>query len=312
MIDFRYHLVSIVSIFLALAVGIVLGAGPLKEDLGDTLTSEVTKLRDDRTALRAELDEATSGIEARDDFTQAGNARLLADRLENRVVSVVVLPGAEDGTVKNLASTLRGAGATIGATVTLQDAWVDPSKQAVRSTLAEQLAPGLSLPVEGNGALLDTVLAAAVLRQDEGPNPGAANALEGLRTGDLVSVAPEDATPGTAAVVVGGPITSGDADERKAMADQLAQLAGPLDAASSGAVLVSSGTQDQEQPFESVVTAVREDTGLVRGLSTVDDGNIPMGRASTVLALVEQYAGRAGQYGLDPDARAAFPALPAS
>ena len=35
-IDFRYHLVSIVSIFLALAVGIVLGAGPLKEDLGNT------------------------------------------------------------------------------------------------------------------------------------------------------------------------------------------------------------------------------------------------------------------------------------
>ena len=31
LIDFRYHLVSIVSIFLALAVGIVLGAGPLKE-----------------------------------------------------------------------------------------------------------------------------------------------------------------------------------------------------------------------------------------------------------------------------------------
>ena len=29
-IDFRYHLVSVVSIFLALAVGIVLGAGPLQ------------------------------------------------------------------------------------------------------------------------------------------------------------------------------------------------------------------------------------------------------------------------------------------
>ena len=41
-IDFRYHLVSLVSIFLALAVGIVLGAGPLKERLGNTLTGEVT------------------------------------------------------------------------------------------------------------------------------------------------------------------------------------------------------------------------------------------------------------------------------
>ena len=41
MIDFRYHLVSIVSIFLALAVGIVLGAGPLQGQIGDTLTAEI-------------------------------------------------------------------------------------------------------------------------------------------------------------------------------------------------------------------------------------------------------------------------------
>ena len=60
-IDFRYHLVSIVSIFLALAVGIVLGAGPLKEDIGNTLTSEVKNLRADKAALRAELDVAEKG-----------------------------------------------------------------------------------------------------------------------------------------------------------------------------------------------------------------------------------------------------------
>ena len=35
-IDFRYHLVSIVAVFLALAVGIVLGAGPLNESISDS------------------------------------------------------------------------------------------------------------------------------------------------------------------------------------------------------------------------------------------------------------------------------------
>jgi hypothetical protein len=44
-IDFRYHLVSLVSVFLALAVGIVLGAGPLRENLGDQLTKQVDALR---------------------------------------------------------------------------------------------------------------------------------------------------------------------------------------------------------------------------------------------------------------------------
>jgi hypothetical protein len=51
LIDFRYHLVSIVSIFLALAVGIVLGAGPLKGELGNTLNKEVAGLRQDKADL---------------------------------------------------------------------------------------------------------------------------------------------------------------------------------------------------------------------------------------------------------------------
>ena len=80
MIDFRYHLVSIVSIFMALAVGIVLGAGPLKEDIGNTLTSEVKNLRADKAALRSELDAAEKGTRARDEFTTASNRSLLADR----------------------------------------------------------------------------------------------------------------------------------------------------------------------------------------------------------------------------------------
>ena len=55
MIDFRYHLVSIVSIFLALAVGIVLGAGPLQGQIGDTLTAEITQLRSDKASLRTQV-----------------------------------------------------------------------------------------------------------------------------------------------------------------------------------------------------------------------------------------------------------------
>ena len=48
MIDFRYHLVSLVSVFLALAVGIVLGAGPLNEPIARGLSQSVQQLRQDR------------------------------------------------------------------------------------------------------------------------------------------------------------------------------------------------------------------------------------------------------------------------
>ena len=51
MIDFRYHLVSLISVFLALAVGVVLGAGPLQNSLGTALNDQVTSLRADSPGL---------------------------------------------------------------------------------------------------------------------------------------------------------------------------------------------------------------------------------------------------------------------
>ena len=73
MIDFRYHLVSIVSIFLALAVGIVLGAGPLKEDLGNTLTREVNTCGRTRPACGPSSTAAQRGTSARDEFSTASD-----------------------------------------------------------------------------------------------------------------------------------------------------------------------------------------------------------------------------------------------
>lgn len=59
MINFRYHIVSLTAVFLALAVGIVLGAGPLQnniaEGLNSTLTQEVSDLRADKSRLNGEL-----------------------------------------------------------------------------------------------------------------------------------------------------------------------------------------------------------------------------------------------------------------
>ena len=93
MIDFRYHLVSIVSIFLALAVGIVLGAGPLKGELGDTLNKEVAGLRKDKADLNKQLQEANAGAEARDAYIAETNPIMLAGVLQDRRVALVVLPG---------------------------------------------------------------------------------------------------------------------------------------------------------------------------------------------------------------------------
>ncbi|HEY7721648.1 MAG TPA: copper transporter [Pedococcus sp.] len=309
MIDFRYHLVSIVSIFLALAVGIVLGAGPLKEDIGNTLTSEVTRLREDRTELRARLDEAEKAAQARDAFTEAGNKTLLRDRLQDATLTVVVLPGADANLVKSTTSTLAQAGAKIGSTVTVLDAWVDPEKATFRSTLGEQLAPSVQVPVDQGGELVNAVLARSLLAKAGGGSAGASAALEGLRTGELIRYTPDSITPATGAVVIGGPVTGGTADERTARAESLSQLAAALDAAGSGALVATPAMNGSDDPQVSVAATVRQNSEASKDLSTVDHAEVPMGQASVVFGLMEQFAGNTGHYGLEADATAAFPAM---
>ena len=309
MIDFRYHLVSIVSIFLALAVGIVLGAGPLKEDLGNTLTSEVKNLREDKATLRTQLDLAEQGIAARDEFTTASNRSLLAGRLTDTTVAVVVLPGADAGLVKSTTETLTAAGAKIGSTIQVQDAWVDPDKAAFRASLGQQLASQVGVPLDAQGDVIDTVLARSVLTKAGAAPTGAAAALEVMRTGDLIKYSADTVTPASVAVVVAGPVTGSDSQARTARATALAQLSGAIDAAGAGAVLVGSSAAPVTTDVTSVVTTVRDDKDLSDVLSSVDDGELPMGQASVVFGILEQEAGKAGQYGLDSDATASFPQL---
>jgi hypothetical protein len=309
-IDFRYHLVSIVSIFMALAVGIVLGAGPLKEDIGNTLTSEVKNLRADKAALRGELDAAEKGTQARDEFTTASNRSLLADRLKDTTVAVVVLPGADPNLVKSTQTTLTAAGAVVGSTITVQDDWVDPDKAAFRATLGQQLASQVGVPIDQSGGdVVDAVLARSVLAKAGATAQGAPAALEGLRTGDLIKYTSDQVKVASVAVVVAGPVTGSDSNAREDRATALSRLAGALDAAGAGAILVEESAPSGATGTTSVVTTAREDGDQAKALSTVDNGDLPMGQASIVFGLLEQEAGQSGQYGLATGATAAFPQL---
>ena len=53
MINFRYHVVSIIGIFIALAVGVVLGAGPLQSRIqAGVSTSSSTAATDPQVSAR--------------------------------------------------------------------------------------------------------------------------------------------------------------------------------------------------------------------------------------------------------------------
>lgn len=313
MIDFRYHLVSIVSIFLALAVGIVLGAGPLKEDIGNRLTQETSALRTEKSQLRTELDAEKRGTAARDAFSAAVAPAIMRGALTGKVVALVVAPGADADLVKNTTAALATAGAKVGSTITLTDAWADPAKRTFRGTLANQLAALVKAPLAANSPdqLAATVLARSILGGTDQStvrvDPSASAALDGLLAGDLVKVSPDQIVPSSGVVFLGGPVKGSTPQDTEARLATYVQLARSLDAAGSGVVVATVSNTTDATLSADLVAAVRKDSDAVKVASTVDDGDLPMGQTTLVLALAQQYSGGLGQYGLAADAKAIAP-----
>ncbi len=314
MIDFRYHLVSIVSIFLALAVGIALGAGPLKGQLGDQLEGQIKSLTSEKSSLNGQLSDARKAADARDSFITAENKQLLAGRLGGATVALVVLPGADGAVVKATTQTVAAAGAKIGATVTVKSSWSDKANADHRAQAATtaQRALGIQPATPAGGQAVDGLLAAALVGTSEATSDLARRsaALKVLGDAKLLSVDTDQLTAvATCAVVISGPVTDGTNAQNLAVAKEYVALAAALDAGSKGAVLASNVGVDVPTSGVSVVSTARANSDLKATLSTVDDAGISMGQASIVLGLAEQERGGAGQYGLGADAGAAFPVL---
>ncbi len=89
MIDFRYHLVSIVAIFLALAIGIVFGATALRGVTLRTLQHEATSLHNEVSAKNVANRALSQRVGADETFAQADAPLLLADEMGATLIVVV-------------------------------------------------------------------------------------------------------------------------------------------------------------------------------------------------------------------------------
>lgn len=317
MIDFRYHLVSLVSVFLALAVGIVLGAGPLKDTIGQTITEDAAALRQQTASLRSQLDTSQSGIAHRDDFITAVIPALVTGQLGGHSVVVVMLPGADTAMAKPLTQALATSGARVTGQVSVRSAWTDPAKQAFRDQIVEQLqttAPDLpttaSTTNEKLSALLARALVTSEISQAQRPDATAQTLLKGLAAADLVAVDGEVHAQSTEAVLIapavdtaGSTASSGPQVNTASIFREVAII---LDGACVGSVVVGPSSSARSG---GVLSAVRADSGSARVISTVDTGGSPMGAVATVLALREQLSGGAGSYGFGDGAKSPLPAL---
>jgi hypothetical protein len=317
-IDFRYHLVSLISVFLALALGIVLGAGPLREVIGDSVTGRTQQLEQQDDELRAQRDAAVADRDAASAALDAAGAGLLDGVLSGHRVAVVAL-GTVDGTVgADLDRRLAQAGATVTAHVTLAQAWTDPAQRSFRQGLVGYLLGYLD-PAPPATASGDTELAQALVQGLVGadatsgtPSEAASVLLELLSTGDtpLVTLAAPVTAPADVVVLLAGGVAGSSATPAPTAAGDLASagltLAQAAQAGSSGAVLA-----EVEGGPGPAVQAVLDAPDVAAAVSTVSGAGGVAGRIGVPLALAQRVAGTAGHYGTGTGLTALPPRVPA-
>ena len=308
MLTLRYHLVSLVAVFLALALGVALGSTSVSQRLLSVVAGDrdsLTKQIDQLSAQRGDLE---ASQRAANSFAASVAPAVVKDQLAQRKVVLVLAPDADLADRDAVRGLIGQAGGTITGELDLADAIVDPARaDQIRDLTTRLLPAGAQLPSATDaGGLVGGLLGSVLLLRGQTGQPQvapdqAAAALAGLTEAGFVRPGPKPAPAQLALVITGGGLTGTDAAERAAT---VARLATELDHASSGAVLAGrSGTADST----GAVGVVRADTTTSAALSTVDDVQSAMGRVATVLALREQAEGRAGRYGDASNAQAAIP-----
>jgi hypothetical protein len=301
-IDFRYHLVSIVAVFLALAIGIVVGATAIQPGALKFFDKASSRELREINQAHTKINDLENEINAEQTFDQAAEPLLLTNLLAGQKAVLVTAPGADGGTISGVTSALKMAGAKVTGQVALQPAFfaTNASTENDLDALAQRDAPLGVTPGDSSGKQgsipgiagqqeAAQVLAAALVTTD---NPDStdlpANQVNDIVNGftqqGYVQVSPASGSSSlaqaTLAVVVipANPPAAGDTDPSNLALIALGQQ---LKLASRGVVLVGS------LPGSGLNSAIDE---LINGstgvqLSSVDDGNTVYGQAVVAQAL---------------------------
>ena len=313
MIDFRYHLVSLIAVFLAVALGIVIGTTALNEPILADIKNQVSALENDKRSLEDRTQSLQAQMDTSDAFDEAVAPALVDGALAGKSVLLVVTnEGVAPETVDQLTSLIDDAGGTVSGTLTLKPEYSDPSSAAGLQSYVtgSGLPAGVELPpVDDAGQLVGSLLAQVLMIPPDGTTPSGADVssvMAGLSALDVLTPEGDAIAPADYAVVLtAGAFSGEDAAERNGT---VAELVSALDAAGSGAVVAGDAESTAEN---GLVGVIRADPTLSAAVSTVDNAATAAGRISTVLALGREADGTSGKYGTGEDTQP-VPPVPAA
>jgi hypothetical protein len=275
-ISYRHHIVSLVAVFLALAVGVALGGGPLS-DLGRDDKPASATTREQRTVART----ASYG----DDFAAASAAKLYAGRLRDQPVAVLTMPGAEGDAVSALGAQIEAAGGSV-STYDVQPTLVDGSKKslvdALGSQLMTQLGPGAVTADAPTYERLGQLLGLAVAGDDL--SGADADSIRQSLEGAELMTSPETAVRAPLVLVV-----LGDQVDPAILSGLVSGLA-----ATATGVVVAGDTTSATPAGD--LAALRSEPAADQ-VATADGVDTPLGQVTAVLVLIRSLFVQGGSFG---------------
>jgi hypothetical protein len=341
MINIRYHVYSLVAVFLALAIGVAAGSTVVQRSVVDNLRSNQGRIEKNLDSLQAENGDLRARITALEkrsgSLSDAGPTTLLADELVGKPVVLIRVQGVAGDVLDRVRNALSVAGAETVADIEVKAASTDPD---TLTALADQLGldPDQRQPEQVEQAVgeqLGTLLAAigttasgrvgqATAHTTIGdteppatdPEPSRearalrdyANALDNAGLLSVRGTLGKDAgVPDQApdVLIIGGMTTQFDpVPLLHPLLDVLADADRPVTLAADASL---ANPPNEGEKASGIVATVRGAGRLRDRVSTVDVLDDFAGLAAMVLGLADLAGGQIGHYGVGEGADALLP-----
>ena len=311
MIDFRYHIISIIAVLLALSIGIITGSAFLGGPLLQQLKNRVDSLERNNVELLDRVRESEREAAHQESALSAFESTLTNGALSGRRVVMWVVGETEADTVDAARASLEESDAEIATTVVATSRF-DFDDLAAREDLTTRLdlpdvtAADLRVDIaEILGARAGTMAAQGEVEATVGGDGVQARlqeVVEPLRDMGYLEVEVTEGdpvVPAQSSLVV----VAGSADEAPYdVGPFVTRLASSFAERGNAAILV----EGRESAW-GVVEALRADGDARESVSSVDDVDTAAGRISLPLALERDAEGPAGHYGDGSDSDSPVP-----
>ena len=310
MINFRFHIVSLIAVFLALALGIVMGATVVNRAIVDRLNSRIDTVEDNANKRKAESDQLRGEVGQLQQYIDGTKDFAIAGRLNGVSLATIATRGVDADAVKQTVQLAQQAGARAPGIIWLEGKLTLSDPDALRD-LGELLGrPGQNAKTTREDAW--NALAGR-LASGSGTAANGRDVLTALADAGFISFEPvgEQGENFSAASFGGGEGrvllidgTNGQVSANEVLAPLGTALASNRLGLVAGEVFAE---KDGGPKRGALLSPIRGSDDLKQTVSTIDDMDQLEGRVASVLALADLGRNVVGQYGYGAGASKSAP-----